>query len=283
VIYYKATFGADGKTAGLVGAIMDITDRKRWEEEKISLQKRLYQSQKLEAVGIMANGIAHNFNNILAAIRGYADMALDDVPEGSRTSGDLRNIIKSVESSQQIVSQMLTFSRMDQQGMRKVEAAVIVKDAVKMYRASFKGRVDIQEDIASNCGNVLIDGVQLQQVILNLCGNSVHAITGSGGVIEVSVAAVSIDPAFAEKYVNLHEGAYVRIRIKDTGCGMSEETIEHIFEPFFTTKEVGKGTGLGLFMVRKIVVESGGEIMVTSKVGQGTSVDIYLPRVEVEA
>ncbi len=282
VIYYKSTFGTDGKTSGLVGAMLDITMRKQWEEEKISLQRQLYQSQKLEAVGTMANGIAHNFNNILAAIRGYADMALDDVPKGSRTAGDLENIIKSVESSRQIVSQMLTFSRMDQQGVRKVEVASIVKDAVNMYRASLKGRVDIQEDIASDCGHVLIDGVQLQQVILNLCGNSVHAITGLGGVIEVSVAAVSLDPAFAMRYVNLHEGPYVRIRIKDTGCGMSEETIEHIFEPFFTTKEVGKGTGLGLFMVRKIVVESGGDIVVSSKVGQGTSVEIYLPRVEGE-
>ncbi len=269
----------DGVIRGVIGISFDITERKKWEEERGSLLAQLYQSQKLESIGIMANGIAHNFNNILASVGGYADMALDEVAPGSRTRSDLLNIIKGVESARQLVQQMLAFSRTNTANAESEDVASIVREAVSLYKASVKGGADIREVFEAGSGRARVDKVQLQQAIFNLCSNSMHAMEQSSGFIEISVVMVSVDPGLLSKYINLQEGRYVKISVRDAGCGMTAEVLGHIFEPFFTTKEVGKGTGLGLFMVRQVIKGFNGDVLIESAPGQGTCIEVYLPAV----
>ncbi len=272
-----------GRICGLLGIFSDVTRSKQWEKEKEQLQERLYRSQKLESLGTMANGIAHNFNNIFGAIRGYADMAIEEVAPGSQPWSDLENVLKGIESAHQLAQQMLAFGRSSRLGVQKVDAASAVKEAIGMYKVSVKGRADIHENIGPDCGSILADRAQFQQVILNLCNNSFHACEKSRGSIEVSLSGVTVDTGLAAKYTHLREGEYVKLCVKDTGCGMDAETLRHVFEPFFTTKGPGKGTGLGLYTVHETIVGCGGDVIIHSELGKGTSVEVYLPRVQAEA
>jgi len=260
----------------------DITDRKKAEEEKENLQKQLFQSQKMEAIGTIASGIAHNFNNILASIRGRAEMALADVSPDTRTHADLKDVIKGIESAKQLIAQMTAFSRTHDQKIAEIDIIPILRDNINMFRASVKGVIEIRENFSADCGLVSADPNQIQHVMLNILTNSFHAIDSSGGSIDVGLSRIMVDADLASKHANLKEGEYVKLSIKDAGHGMHKETVERIFEPFFTTKDVGQGTGLGLSMAHGIITGCGGEITVESEPGKGTTFDIYLPRVQVD-
>ena len=176
---------------------------------------------------------------------------------------------------------MLTFSRVYKQETKEIEIAPVVREVIELFKASTQGGVDIREKIEDNSGYVKVDPNQLQHMLLNIYNNSFQSIKNSSDTIKVELQGVDVDVDLAKKVKGLREGKHVKITIRDTGHGMDEETLGRIFEPFFTTKEVGKGTGLGLSMVHGIIESYDGEIMVESELGAGTTVSIYLPRVDV--
>ena len=270
----------EGELIGTIGIFRDISKNKEAEREKRNLQKQLLHSQKMDSIGTLANGIAHNFNNILGAIRGFTEMALEDVGKDSRVHKDLERAINSVDMAKQLTAQMLTFSRVHKQETKEIEIAPVVREVIELFKASTQGGVDIREKIDDNSGYVKVDPNQLQHMLLNICNNSFQAIKNSSDTIKVELKGIDADVDLAKKVESLKEGKYVKITIRDTGHGMDEETLGRIFEPFFTTKEVGKGTGLGLSMVHGIIESYDGEIVVESELGAGTTVSIYLPRVD---
>lgn len=270
-----------GNMIGYRGVNRDITKSRQEANEKENLQRQLLQAQKMESIGTMASGIAHNFNNILASIRGYTEMALEDTDQNSRTYGDLQKVIKGVISAQKLAQQMLIYSRTYKDEAQNISISPVIKEVLSMFKASVKGSIDIREKIDENCGSVLVDANQIQHVILNICTNSVHSIDKPDGFIEISLSSLNVDSDFASKHTNLHEGRYVKISVEDNGHGIEKDTIDRIFEPFFTTKEVGRGTGLGLSMVHGIIKGYGGAITVESVVGKGTTFTIYLPNTEI--
>lgn len=270
-------FDENKNLIGVIHIARDITDRKTAESKNKELQEQLFQAQKLEAIGTMASGIAHNFNNILGAIQGSVEMVLDDIGPDSRTREDLQRIVKGVESAKQLTDQMMAYSRPKYFGENKENIVTIVKDAINMFKASIKGSIEIKEVLDCDCGSVTVDPNEMQHVLLNLLRNSYQAIDTAHGLIEVELSKFIVDFDLSRKYHNIKEGNYVRVSIIDNGHGMDDETVSRMFEPFFTTKDVGQGTGLGLSMVHGIISGYRGEILVESILNEGTKVHILLP------
>lgn len=256
----------------------EIRERVKAMAEKETLEKQLLQSQKMEAIGTLAGGIAHDFNNILAAIFGYTELALWDLPEQSNARNQLRQVLKASERARELVQQILTFSRKNDLALRPLKIQLIVKEAIKLLRSSIPATVEIKQEIQKDCGHVYADPTQIHQVIMNLCTNAYHAMKHSGGVLHISLQTVlpENDHHLGNR-IHLETGACLRLDVSDTGAGMSREIQEKIFEPYFTTKEKGDGTGLGLAVVHGIVKRLDGDIVVDSEPGKGTVVSVYLP------
>jgi len=256
---------------------VEITERKKAEQERQALEAQLRQSQKLEAVGTMAGGIAHDFNNILQGLYLYSGIIKDQLPDDEELQSSLQQILESGERAKELVKQILTFSRKEEVELKPIRIQYLIKDALKLTRASTPSSIEITEDIDTDCGAVLGDATQIHQVFVNLCNNAVHAITSKSGSISVSLqktqAQIETEPG---KPVASKQGV-LELLVRDTGKGMATETLEHIFDPFFTTKEVGEGTGLGLSIVHGIIKEMQGQIIVESQPGKGTSFRILLP------
>lgn len=262
---------ANGEIIGAIETLQDITDH-------IELQRQLRQTQKMEAIGTLAGGIAHDFNNILTAIIGYAEMALDDLPVGDKTSRSLGQVLKAGRRAKDLVGHMLTFSRQDEQARQPVRASQIVREALHFLRASLPSTIAIRERITSDSALVPADPTQIHQVLMNLCSNAAHAMRETGGELEVSLAAANFDPEDFEPA--LLPGPYVKLTVKDTGHGMEREVMDRIFDPYFTTKGPGEGTGMGLSVVHGIVANHGGSIGVRSKPGVGTTFEVFIPRID---
>ena len=275
-------FDKDGKITKIIEYTLDITERKRAEEEKLAMEVQLRQSQKMQAIGTLAGGIAHDFNNILAALIGYADLAQDVVEEGSDAYEHIGGVFTAAERATELVKQILTFSRIEETELTAVRISTIVKDALKLLRASISPAIEFRQDIETSSNMVMANRTQIHQVIMNLCTNASHAMGEKGGVLDVSLDKVKIESDVATGYGTLKHGEYVKLIVKDTGCGMSSEVMDRIFEPFFTTKEPGKGTGMGLSVVHGIIKDHGGLINVESIVGEGTTFKIYLPLADVK-
>jgi nitrogen-specific signal transduction histidine kinase/CheY-like chemotaxis protein len=269
--------------SGYVNAYgLDITKRKKAEKEKVKLELQLSQKQKMEAIGTLAGGIAHDFNNILAAVQGYVELSLDDLPEDSAVRDNLEQIQSCTNRSAKLVKQILTFSRADQLEQEKepVQISSIVKEALRMLRSSLPSTIKICRKIRANSSMVLADPTQIHQVLVNLCTNASYAMREEGGLLEVSLKDVNLksEAKIGDGY--LGRGPYVKLSVSDSGCGMEKEVVERIFEPFFSTKEAGEGTGLGLSVVHGIIKSHDGAITVSSTPGKGTTFDIFLPRTE---
>jgi signal transduction histidine kinase/CheY-like chemotaxis protein len=245
-------------------------------------EKQLFQSQKLEAVGRLAGGISHDFNNLLTVILGYTDISKRNLKEGDPLLRNLDEIGKASERAASLTRQLLAFSRKQVMQPKVFDMNTVVNDLKKMLRRMIGEDIELRVSSQTDLGNIKADPVQLEQVIMNLVVNARDAMP-KGGKLSIETSNVYLDESYAREHVSVEPGEYVMLAISDTGCGMDEETRQRIFEPFFTTKESGKGTGLGLSMVYGIVKQSGGNIWVYSEEGRGTTFKIYFPRVTAEA
>ena len=247
-------------------------------EERSKVEQQLRQAQKMEAVGTLAGGIAHDFNNVLAAIIGFSELALGKLPEGSPVRLHMERIFTAGIRGRDLVKQILAFSRQAEQTKLPIKLAPIVKETLRLLRASLPSTIGIRMNLPNNMGFVSADPIQIQQVIMNLCTNAAHAMREKGGSISIDLADFSVSSPDNAPDPAMRPGSYARLSVQDTGVGMSPETIEHIFDPFFTTKAAGEGTGLGLSVVHGIVASHGGTITVSSEPGKGSTFTIYLPK-----
>ena len=273
----RTFFDAEAKPVRMVGFMLDVTERRRAEEELRRLERQLRQGQRLEAMGTLAGGIAHDFNNILGAILGYGEMALRDAAKGSRLRRDLDSIMTAGERGRALVEQILAFSRSGVDERVAVHIERVAREALDQLAAKLPANVTIAPRLRAGRAAVSGDPTQVHQVLMNLTTNAVQAMP-SGGTLRVLLQTVRVDAPHVATTKAVEAGEYVVLEVADSGIGMSPETLERIFDPFFTTKEVGVGTGLGLSLVHGIVAELGGAIEVASVPGSGSTFTVYLPR-----
>ena len=266
-----------GKIYAMCGISTDITDRKRSEEEREKLQAQLSQAQKIESVGRLAGGVAHDFNNMLSIIIGYTDMILDYVDPDQPLHASLQEIRKAAERSADLTRQLLAFARQQTVAPKALALNETVGGMLKMLRRLIGEDISLLWLPGEDEWQVKIDPSQIDQIMANLCVNARDAIAGVGK-LTIETDNVVLDEAYCEARADFVPGEYVRLAVSDSGSGMDKETMERLFEPFFTTKERGKGTGLGLATVYGIVKQNNGFINVYSEPGKGTTFRIYLPR-----
>jgi two-component system cell cycle sensor histidine kinase/response regulator CckA len=259
--------------------IRDLTDQKRAEAARASLEVQLQQAQKMEAIGRLAGGVAHDFNNLLTVITGRAHMLLSRLKPGEPLHRDVDLIQKTSQRAVALTSQLLAFSRKQVVQPRVLDLGPLVAELAPMLQRMIGEDMELSVAPVEGSGRVKVDPSQMQQVLMNLAVNARDALP-NGGRVAVAFRDVEVSEATAVGQANLPPGPYVTLVVSDTGTGMSAETAAHVFEPFFTTKEQGKGTGLGLSTVYGIVEQSRGHIEMQSELGRGTTFTIYLPRVE---
>jgi PAS domain S-box-containing protein len=270
--------GREGKPTGLVVNITDISDYKK-------LEARLQQAQKLESIGTLAGGIAHDFNNILYPLLGFTELLKEDIPADSPLQDHIDEILNATMRSKNLVKQILAFSRKGDQSAKPIQLQPIVKEALKLLRASIPTTIEIQQDIDSDGDVVMADPTQIHQIVMNLATNAYHAMEDTGGILKVSLKKSEVLPESVSEsnpsvFQTLLPGNYVLLTVSDTGTGITKDILDKIFEPYFTTKGIGKGTGLGLSVVHGIVKAHKGEIWISSVPGIGTEVQVYLPVME---
>jgi PAS domain S-box-containing protein len=268
-----------------VAVFENITERKHAEQEKDKLEARLRQAQKMEAIGTLAGGIAHDFNNILTPIIGYAELALLGIPEGQALRNDLLQIHKAGQRAKDLVKQILSFSRQTEQEKKPVRIGPIMKEALKLLRASLPTTIEVRQDVAPDaaCSTVIADPTQIHQIIMNLCTNSAYAMRENGGILAISLESIIVDPEFTAVHRDLEPGPHLRLTVSDSGCGMTDTVKQRIFEPYYTTKGKGEGTGLGLATVYGITRSCNGAISLYSEPGKGTTFQIFLPATQEAA
>ena len=257
--------------------VRDISERQRTETEKQNLQAQLAQAQKMDSVGRLAGGVAHDFNNMLGVILGHAEMALEDTPPQHPLFTSLQEIRKAAIRSGDLTRQLLAFARKQTIAPRVLDLNTTVAGMLNMLRRLLGENIELAWHPGRAPLVIQMDPSQIDQVLANLCVNARDAIAGTGR-ITIATERVSCDANFCVNHPGGLPGDFVRLTVADSGCGMEAETLQHLFEPFFTTKEIGKGTGLGLATVYGIVKQNNGFILVDSAPGQGSTFQIHLPR-----
>jgi PAS domain S-box-containing protein len=260
---------------GILGIARDITQQRK-------LELQAHQKQKMEALGTLARGIAHDFKNILNLIIGYTSISLADTNGKSKISLWLGKALQASERAKELTNQILTFCRQKQQEKKPVKVNLIVEEVLKLVRPFIKSGIEFRQDIQKRPAMVKCDPSRFHQVVMNLCTNAVQAMEETGGRLEISLTNIDVDENSANRCLDLKPGPYVRLSVSDTGKGMDKNTMERIFEPYFTTRSKGKGTGLGLSVVHGIVKNLEGAIKVYSEPGKGTTFQLYFPRMEIE-
>jgi len=261
----------------------NTTLEKKVEERTEALaqsERQLQQVLKIQAIGTLAGGIAHDFNNILFPIVGYTELTLDEVAADSPAHQNLEEVLKAAHRAKDLVQQILTFSRQSGQEREPLRVQYIVKEALKLLRATIPSTIEITHHLKEDCGAVLGDATQIHQVIMNLCTNAYQSMQKTGGKLEIQLTEVDISYADTIERVGLKPGRHLRLTVKDEGCGMEAAVIDRIFEPYYTTKAQGKGTGLGLSVIHGIVKNHGGDITVSSVSGQGSTFHVYMPLID---
>ena len=273
--YDRAIKWTDGRYVRLQVAT-DITKLKELEKERIKAETYLRQAQKMEAIGTLAGGIAHDFNNILSAIMGYTELSLLDISPKSDAKYNLNEIYKASQRAKEVVKQILTFSRQSEQNRKPLKIHPIVKDSIKMLKASLPSTILIQQYIDPAAGIIEADATEIHQIIMNLGTNAYHAMSETGGLLDVKVENADLNAETAGR-LEIAAGNYLTLTVSDTGCGMTPEVMDRIFEPYFTTKEKDKGTGMGLAVVHGILKSYDGTVTVDSQPGKGTVFTVYIP------
>ena len=249
--------------------------------EKRKLEVQLRQAQKMEAIGTLSGGIAHDFNNILGIILGNTELAMDDVPEWNPARENLKKVRDACFRAKDVVQQILSFSRRTESEQKPLRLAPIIEESMKLLRASIPTSIEIFQDVQTAADTILGDPTQIHQVLLNLCTNAAHAMD-DGGILGISLNDCPLDNGEKSQFPDVHPGRYVKLSVKDTGCGIAPEMMNRIFDPYFTTKDTGKGTGMGLAVVHGIVKGHRGVLSVKSKPGEGSTFDILFPVVDQE-
>lgn len=245
--------------------------------EQRKLEDRLKQAEKMEAIGQLASGVAHDFNNILGGIIGYADMSLNEVPESSRLSRNLSRILQASERASHLVKQILSFSRQSINLQTTLFIKPIIKEVTELLRASLPSSIDLKISLCNESQPVMADSTKIHEILMNMCTNAAHAMNHKG-TLEITLTEQDFLTDIPGRIGITPPGAYTIMTIKDTGCGMSQEILDRLFEPYFTTKEVGEGTGMGMAVVYGIIKSHHGNISVQSAPGQGSTFMIYLPQ-----
>ncbi|MBN1907638.1 MAG: transporter substrate-binding domain-containing protein [Deltaproteobacteria bacterium] len=266
-----------GEIIGIFAAAEDISEKKKNEVEQDKLRSQLLQAQKMESVGRLAGGVAHDYNNMLGVIIGYTELLIDTIDHDDLLQEYLREIMKAAMRSADITKQLLAFARKQTIEPKILDLNETLEGMLKMLRRLIGEDIDLLWKPCSGIWPVKMDQSQLDQILANLCVNSRDAISDVGK-ITIETDKVSIDDDYCEGHPGFFPGEYVMLVVSDNGCGMSRDVLDKLFEPFFTTKEVGKGTGLGLAMIYGIVKQNNGFINVYSEPGKGTTFRIYLPR-----
>ncbi|MEI6702681.1 MAG: PAS domain S-box protein, partial [Deltaproteobacteria bacterium] len=266
-----------GEITGYIGTNINITERKHAEEEKHKLESRLNQSEKMEAIGQLAGGVAHDFNNKLMAILGYAQLSKMDIHDSDKVLCYLDEIRRAAEHSRDITYRLLAFSRQQVVSPQALEANKVIAESLKSLSRLIGEHISISFEPFDKLWNIRMDPVQLDQVVMNLAINARDAMP-DGGSLDIETRNITMGTESCSSIIDAVPGDYVMVTFCDSGTGMDKKTLMHIFEPFFTTKEVGKGTGLGLATIHGIIRQNSGFIDVTSSVGQGTEFKVYIPR-----
>lgn len=266
----------------VLGAIVDISARKQHEAEQRELNERLRQAQKMEAVGTLAGGIAHDFNNLLGAIVGYTELIINNSHDAQSVTRDAGALLGAALRGRSLVQQILTFSRRREHTRKPLALGEVIGEIQQLLRATLPASIELKVRIAPGLPSVLADGTAVHQVLMNLSTNSAQAMV-AGGRLEISAAPLYVRDSVARANPSLREGPYVSLEVRDTGPGMSTDTIGRAFEPFFTTKPQGEGTGLGLAMVHGIMREHDGSVQIESDEGVGTMVRCLFPVLEPDA
>jgi PAS domain S-box-containing protein len=270
----------DGQPYGRLWYYYDITEQKRAEEERKLLQQQLVQSQKMEAIGTLAGGIAHDFNNILSAVIGYAEMARDTSPPDSEAIHDLNMVLEAAQRAAGLVRQILAFSRQGENKRVRLDAGIVVREALKLLRSTIPSTITMDLRIDTAPLLIMADPVQLQQVVMNLCTNAFHAMEQTGGAIVLKLQQCQLSAQELLSHPQVMPGRFMRLSVEDTGPGIPAALREKIFEPYFTTKEVGKGTGMGLSIVHGIATAGGGFITCEGEPDHGARLTLFLPIVD---
>lgn len=260
----------------VVVAHENITDRKRAEAEKFRLAAQLRHAYKMEAIGTLAGGIAHDFNNILSSVLGYVELSLLDVETGSLLENNLKEVYQAGMRAKELVQQILTFARKDENHIQPVQVSAIAKETSKLIQSIIPASIDVRLKVESEAF-VMAEPSQIHQVFMNLFTNAAQAMENNGGILTVTIAQKTLDRSFNSMHSVFSPGDYLQIVISDTGTGIAPHKLDKIFDPYYTTKPGGEGTGLGLSVVHGIIQSHRGEIVVNSVVGQGTTIAIYLP------
>jgi len=275
VILNGASIVFQGKPAGLI-SVFDITDRKQAEQDREKLQNQLRQSQKLESVGLLAGGVAHDLNNLLQPILGYAELLLMAETSGETGKRYIQQIIGTVERARDLVRQLMAFGRKQILEIQSLDINQVIANFSRLLRRTLREDIQITLIPGPQPGMIRADKSQIEQILMNLAVNAQDAMP-DGGSLTIETKPVTLDAHVAARFPDIVPGDYVCLLISDTGTGMDPKTAQQIFDPFFTTKEMGKGTGLGLSTVYGIVRQHGGHIQVYSEPNQGTVFQVYFP------
>jgi PAS domain S-box-containing protein len=266
-----------------VSFVKDISERKEAEKHRVKMEAHMRESQKMESLGTLAGGIAHDFNNILGAILGYAELSLLACPADSNLRKYTTQITKAGHRAKELVQQILLFSRQGRSEKGPMDVGRVVEEALTLIKAFLPANIEIQASISQNLAPVFANGTNIHQIVINLCTNAYHAMKSAGGLLSVSLKAVSIQDDDVRSFPGMKRGDYLMLSIADNGCGIPPDLINRIFDPYFTTKPTGEGTGLGLSTIHGIVKDHGGQIKVYSEVGIGTAFHVFLPSADSPA
>ena len=264
----------------IVSTEFDISDKRKVEAEKKILETHLQQAQKMESIGKLAGGVAHEFNNMLSIIIGNNELVMEELPKGSFARECTEEIRVAGMRASDVVKQLLTFSRQDNAVKKVMDLSFVVQESMKLIRSSTPTSIEIQQILSDDVYPVLGNETQINQLLINLCNNAADAMPVAGTVMTIELLNETVDETYSKRHPALKPGQYVKLQVRDNGIGMDKNTIDRIFEPYYTTKEIGKGSGIGLAIVHGIVKRHGGSIIADSHPGQGSIFTIFFPAYE---